>query len=378
MTAVERIEVIGIDFVRFMAASTVVIWHFAGKPFLNPAGSTLRPLMPVAQPTIPPGADYSWFGWIGVQVFFVISGAVIAWSATRNTGTGFFIGRVARLWPAMIICATLCSVLSFVFWPIPASSLALRYISSIMFYPLGPWYSGQVWTLPVEIAFYAVVWALVATKRIDWLEHFAWILALSSFGYWCVAQILNGAVPGARLLQLLLLVHGCYFATGIILAKATTEGMTRSRLMLLIICSVTAFMEIQARSADELNGGAPYLHNALVPYLAWGAATFIIWGSMEWRAAIANRLQTLLPMFKLLGALTYPLYLVHYQTGAPIFAALYGRGWPVWLAFIPAYAVALAFAFVIAKWVEPRLSKIIGNGLRKILKVPAKERPARS
>jgi peptidoglycan/LPS O-acetylase OafA/YrhL len=64
--------------------------------------------MPASGPTIPSGADFSWFGWIGVQVFFVISGAVIAWSATRNTGKGFFIGRVARLWPAMIISATIC------------------------------------------------------------------------------------------------------------------------------------------------------------------------------------------------------------------------------------------------------------------------------
>jgi peptidoglycan/LPS O-acetylase OafA/YrhL len=76
-------EILGIDLARFVAATMVVIWHFAGKPWLDPQGATITPLMPPAPPSIPPGAGFSSIGWIGVQVFFVISGAVIAFSAAR-------------------------------------------------------------------------------------------------------------------------------------------------------------------------------------------------------------------------------------------------------------------------------------------------------
>jgi peptidoglycan/LPS O-acetylase OafA/YrhL len=258
---------------------------------------------------------------------------------------------------------------------VPLKSTIIRYVLSLTFFPSGPWFSGQVWTLPVEIVFYIVIWALVATKRIEWLERLAWVLGCISLAYW-VANTLIIGLPKSRYLADLLLNHGCYFGTGIVLAKLTTEGVTPGRMTLLAICIAGAMMEIGAVSASEL-GGAVYRYNVLVPCLAWAIAVAVIWASMQWRFAISDRLSAHIGFFKLLGALTYPLYLVHYQTGGPIFAALYGRGWPMWAAFIPAYAVALFFAFLIAKWLEPQLSRAIDRGLRRALNVPQKVRPAR-
>lgn len=368
----KKVEVLGIDLVRFLAATSVVCWHFAGKPFLDPAGSTITPLMPASGPMVPAGVDFSWFGWVGVQIFFVISGVVIAYSAERASGKSFFIGRVARLWPAMFVSATLCSILSVVFWHTAIPRQILKYVGSLIFAPFGPWFSGQVWTLPVEIMFYAAVWALVATRRIRWLEPMAWILACASLTYWIGSTATGHAVPGKKYLTLLLIPHGCYFATGIVLAKISSVSLTPSRSVLLLVGVAAALIEITTRASAEM-AGAPYRYDALVPCIVWIGGIGAIWASMAWRHEIAGRLDGHHAFFKLLGALTYPLYLVHYQTGGPVFAALYARGVPIWLAFIPAFLVALACAYLIAQVAEPILSGWIKTRLQQVLNVPGRD-----
>jgi exopolysaccharide production protein ExoZ len=54
-----------------------------------------------------PLAQFTWFGWVGVEVFFVISGFVITNSARGASPIEFLKGRVLRLYPAAWICATL-------------------------------------------------------------------------------------------------------------------------------------------------------------------------------------------------------------------------------------------------------------------------------
>jgi peptidoglycan/LPS O-acetylase OafA/YrhL len=173
-------EILGIDLARFVAATMVVIWHFAGKPWLDPQGATITPLMPPAPPSIPPGAGFSSIGWIGVQVFFVISGAVIAFSARARNRRAFLISRITRLWPAMVVCACLCTVLSMVFWHVAPRRALVQLAGSLMFSPVGPWFSGQVWTLPVEVVFYALVCAVGVGTQARRLEGVAWALALAS------------------------------------------------------------------------------------------------------------------------------------------------------------------------------------------------------
>jgi hypothetical protein len=55
-------------------------------------------------------APFTWFGWVGVETFFVISGFVIANSAIKSSVIEFLFGRALRLYPAVWVCSTLTFV----------------------------------------------------------------------------------------------------------------------------------------------------------------------------------------------------------------------------------------------------------------------------
>ena len=63
----------------------------------------------------PSAAPFTWFGWVGVEIFFVISGFVIANSASKSSATEFLFGRALRLYPAVWVCSTLTFIVLLLF-----------------------------------------------------------------------------------------------------------------------------------------------------------------------------------------------------------------------------------------------------------------------
>ncbi len=81
-----------LDGLRGLAIALVMAWHYTCAPHARylPYGATLR--------GVPIIAD----GWIGVYLFFLISGYVVSLSLERSSGLGDFLWRRwLRLFPAM-------------------------------------------------------------------------------------------------------------------------------------------------------------------------------------------------------------------------------------------------------------------------------------
>ncbi|MEK8170997.1 acyltransferase family protein [Streptomyces sp. M19] len=76
----------------------VVLHHYAGTSRVNKPDNVIwgRPVSEI-MPTI---FRFASFGWIGVEIFFVISGFVICMSCWGRAPKDFFVSRVIRLYPA--------------------------------------------------------------------------------------------------------------------------------------------------------------------------------------------------------------------------------------------------------------------------------------
>jgi len=124
------------------------------------------------QSIVPYGGAWAEFplfrwGYLGVYLFFAISGFVIAMTLERCTGLEeFAVRRLARLWPTMLLCSLLSyatlSLLPSPWPPKPADFLpSLSFIDGFVWNKLIPgldagWIDVAYWSLFVEVRFYAL------------------------------------------------------------------------------------------------------------------------------------------------------------------------------------------------------------------------------
>ncbi len=344
-----------IDLLRFAAAVLVVLFHyFAG--YASPGHRlAARFLDPALLPQ--PGKEIAGYGWIGVEIFFVISGYVIAISAHGSRGLPFARRRLLRLWPAALICATLSLM---VLWPFDPRPLHLgQFVRAAMLWPWGDYIDDSYWTLAIESTFYALValllWISPAKDRIAWL---AAALGTVSFIFWIRGGHIAGVTPRSQ--ELLLLTHGCYFAIGILLHRWHAGHRGPLRAAMLAVLLYPALVAIYVRNGSTSYGIQTWYNWRIAAALFSGAVVII---------ALSPRLQPLLerrlprrPVL-LLGLATYPLYLIHQTLGLVLIGALLGTG----LGYVPAalttLAIVTALALAIAAWAEPALRRVLDRAL---------------
>src|SRR5882672_10893438 len=156
-----RVE--ALDLLRLVAVLAVVLYHFG---FWGPAAGGM--------PAIPWLAPVAKYGFLGVPVFFIISGFVIAYSAEGRTAAGFAIARFSRIYPTFVFCMTL-TFLALLFWGVPHFQTSLAQWFANLFIAataLGqPYMDAAYWSLVIEVVFYAWVSLFIAVglfpRRID-------------------------------------------------------------------------------------------------------------------------------------------------------------------------------------------------------------------
>ena len=87
-----------IDLVRCAAALMVALFHLGTR---WPAPNKMPILLYPDYPDYGAFDHLFYWGWVGVEIFFVISGYVIAGSSVGRTARAFFVGRGVRLLPLL-------------------------------------------------------------------------------------------------------------------------------------------------------------------------------------------------------------------------------------------------------------------------------------
>ncbi|MEQ8481461.1 MAG: acyltransferase [Hoeflea sp.] len=329
-----------LDLLRFAAATVLVVYHYLYRGAVE--GGYLEAGYGAA-------GDSVSLGYLGVNLFFMISGYVIIWSASGRGWYAFAVGRVARLYPAHLVAMTITAIAMAWWAQAPMTTDLGQWIANLtMLAPAfgQPFMDGAYWSIVIEIIFYGWVMIGLFTGALPRHTDLA-------VGAWLVLIFVNNMLVGSRAVELLFLTeYGAYFAFGAMAWRLRDRGVTARRLILAGTAVALTFHAAEVQRLDILlrlgeSGSAFHV------MLANGAviAVFLIVALLGNRVA-AN------PWMLVLGAISYPLYLVHQNAGY----ILINVSTPVmgkWLAAGLALAVSLAVSWWIATRVEPRGRKIV-------------------
>lgn len=331
----------GLDFVRFFAASIVLFYHFAFASWDSPYGINFGIGSAPQYPEL-------WIfkaGWVGVEVFFVLSGFVIANSANGRSAYDFALGRAKRLFPAVWIIGTLSFLIVLHFHVFEFWEALANYLRTIVLHRNGPWITGVYWTLAVETFFYALVFLLLWINQFKNIEKVAFALTIFSAAYLLAVAFLD--FPKMR--AIFLGQHGVFFSLGIAIWLIWMRGLSLGRLLIATIASASGIIEI----ASIGHGGQRADMEAVLAVLTWVLAVIAICVSLIYPDR-GNRFT------RTLGLMTYPLYLIHNVMGVVIL-----RVTP-WTGKYLAFGIAF-LACVLASWLVVRCERPIGNAMSLLI-----------
>ena len=358
-----------------MAAVLVMLFHYGFWVGAYPEGEAHS----ISQGLIAFPAFYDWteFGWVGVQVFFVISGFVIAFSAERAANAyAFFVTRFVRLFPAALVCATISLIAALLVGYAEGGDLITAYLRSVLFIPFGAYIDGSYWTLCIEVAFYGLVFGLIAIGRFQWLRRLAIVLGLQSTVFWTIYALaatqpdsglfaLMRQLQDSRLMELLLLHHGCFFALGIFLWLHLFKQKSRSNIFWFLHFTVAGCLQIHGVILS-FHHRYHLMQPEITPLLLWLAAMAGIIA-----AIVRNELVSRMPAWAIsglrrMGLMTYPLYLLHQTAGLAFMGGLARIGVQPVLALFITIVTAFAAAWLVSALLEPPLQNLCKTMLLKL------------
>lgn len=297
-----------IDLLRFIAAFAVLLFHYTFR------GWAANSLSPVSFPTLGLGSRY---GYLGVDLFFIISGFVILMSAWDTNLRGFVISRMARLYPAYWIACTLTAVVGITASMTRSQPSLGQYLAnlSMLHSFIGiPDVDGVYWSLAIELKFYFLIALLLCVGLQRYYRAF--------LGLWLVFTVLIRLGYEIKYLDFFLFPEwSAYFIAGsafYLLHRARLQNDTDWYAWLLVLVSYACAIHV---SLGTIPKSERFFNTTFQPYVlvALLSLFFAVF------AAIALGLTQFVrrPQFFVLGLLTYPLYLIHQNIGYVLFNYLH-------------------------------------------------------
>jgi peptidoglycan/LPS O-acetylase OafA/YrhL len=293
-----------LDLLRLAAVGAVVLYHYG---FWGPASHGVPQ---VALPALAPVAQY---GFLGVPIFFAISGFVIAYSAEGRTPLGFTIARFSRIYPTFVLCMTLTFAATALFglghFEVTVSQwFANLFIAAPM---LGqPYVDTSYWSLVIEVVFYTWVAAFMALglfpRRLD-----AIIVT------WLAITVANELTIDAPIFEKLFITDDSgFFAVGLLIYQHY-RGRRDVQLWALSGFALGAAVFQAVHKLERLGA---HTGGSFDPKVV--AAICVLSLGIVFLATRVTRVPLPAKVVLAAGGITYPLYLLHMQLGYVTFTAL--------------------------------------------------------
>lgn len=328
-----------LDAFRGLAAMAVVLYHFTTR--YSQIFNTETSL------------SFS-YGWLGVPVFFILSGFVIHLTIDKcDSAKEFLIRRFFRLYPTYWI-AVLCTLLVIVISGISSDFSFFQFSSLDVLMNFTMWHEffgfhhvdGAYWSLLPELLFYLLMSFLFVVKSIDryYLYNSALLLLC------CVHYFFPLPIIG----KILSLHYILLFMIGIAFYRLhTNRANFFEHIFIFLNLSIGVLL---------YNVAQPSVSVKLLFFLFFAVIILyylFIYGKLKFLIAVK-------PLI-FLGNISYALYLVHQNIGYVVIYQLediIGH----FFSMIIAIAIAIFLAYIITYKIEPTFRK----GLKKILLPNAK------
>jgi peptidoglycan/LPS O-acetylase OafA/YrhL len=355
-------RIAALDYARFFAAMMVLAYHWTYSGISLGRVTSIELIEPVAA--------VSRFGLLGVDLFFLISGYVIFYSAQGRTAGRFAAARVVRLYPLFWVCLILttlvCNTLGarayHVSWQALLANLTM--LAPVFGYRHADW---VYWTLVLELSFYAAVTLLLLLRLGGRLGA---VISVWPF------VMLGASAAGLGHLPLL---GGYYFlfAAGALFAHLR-ESKRAWLSVPLIVCVVMSIRRVAQRWPVFDDGQVSVAGLVGVTLMS---AFFLFFLALNTPAVRKLRL----PMSRILGAVSYPTYLLHAVIGYIVLqhVATDANKVAVWIIML---ATVLAASWALHHLVERRMGPLwrrlgastVGRGVEFLESVVHRQRSAPS
>ncbi|WP_443041654.1 acyltransferase family protein [Streptomyces sp. B21-083] len=335
-----------IDGLRLLAALVVAFHHYAGTWRVNQPGNAIwdRPVSDI----MPTWFRFSAYGWIGVEIFFVISGFVICMSCWGRTPRQFFTSRVIRLYPAYwfgIIFTSVALIVMPGVWPRHRARDVLLNFTMMQSGSFVSNVDNVYWTLWSELRFYLLFMAVVVTGL-----TYRKVVVFCCL--WGAAAMITPAA-GFRPATLIINPEGAwYFIAGLALYLMYRFGQDLLLWGILALAWLMGQRELGHR-IDTVERVSSWRGSVLiftVFLLVMVAVSLGYTDRIRWKWLVTA------------GALTYPFYLTHYLVGTTLINRLRDT-MDARLLVVSVIAGFLVLSWLVHKLVEAPLARLMKRGL---------------
>jgi peptidoglycan/LPS O-acetylase OafA/YrhL len=341
-----------LDALRFVAAFAVMVFHFGFRGEVH----DLQDL------TYPELVWFAKYGYLGVEVFFMISGYVIPWSIHNRSVADFALSRAIRLYPTYWLCAALLVAVPPLLgdwrFHIPLAD-ALVNVTMVAPWFGSPYIDPVFWSLATELQFYFLVACVVGVFGFHRLPYALLVWLLIGAVVTAVAKA-TGTKPvylGGSYFMYFCFGAACYFLHHIERSPRIYALIGLSLPLILSHGVHKAGMVMQAYAIPM----SPAV--VCVVLLAGAAAVFF-----------SQRLSERMPRaaaIGFIGGLTYPLYLLHENIGYALLNSLFSPE-TRWLGFGFVVALSLAASAAVYWWFDLPVRRWLRRTIQQPLRLGRK------
>ncbi|WP_435657106.1 acyltransferase family protein [Brucella pituitosa] len=334
-------HIYGLDILRIISALAVMFYHFA---FRGEAAGEL-PAINIPE-TIKAIASY---GSLGVSVFFIISGYVIAYSAEGQKPWQFMIARFTRIYPTFFMMMTLtAATIWFSSNPLFHVSVHQYLANTIIFSKLlgEPFVDGAYWSIVLEVIFYGWIFIILA------LGQFRNILRIIPI--WLAFSFANEFYIGSEHLQNLFITeHSGFFAMGIILNRLYRQFSYYACVLFISAAGYSIYAATAGIAWAEAAYSTTFSPGVIAIIILFSISIFLL----MLRLKINERYWQ---MLSILGGATYSLYLLHQNIGYIAIERLLDYVSPlsaITLTMLSLIAFSIIFHVTVEKRLNPMLRR---------------------